>query len=124
MTLSDFEGSAEFRRDFVFVDDVVDMNLFFYENTGKSGIFNAGTGKAESFLDLAQEVSRQYEGSEISMVPFPDELRGKYQSFTCADLSLLRGTGFELPSTSLADGVARYVAVLRESGGFYRLSPS
>ena len=56
--------------------------------------------------------------------PFPDELRGKYQAFTCADLSLLHGAGFEQPSTSLADGVARYVAVLRETGGFYRLPPS
>ncbi len=115
-----FAGSERFLRDFVFVDDVVDVNLYFLEHPEKSGIFNCGTGEARSFLDLARSVARHYEGAELVEIPFPDDLRGKYQAFTEADLSHLRRAGFEREFTPLERGVAPYVALLKETGGYYR----
>lgn len=115
-----FEGSDDFRRDFVFIDDVVDVNLHFLDHPETSGIFNCGTGRAESFLALARHTAQHYAGAEIVEVPFPDALRGKYQAFTKADLTHLRTAGYEREFTSLADGVAAYVARLKESGGYYR----
>ena len=85
-----------------------------------SGIFNCGCGKAESFLELARQVARHYPGAEIVEIPFPGELEGKYQSFTQADLTRLREIGYRREFTSLADGVERYVEVLKESGGYHR----
>lgn len=115
-----FAGSEGFRRDFVFVDDVVDVNLHLLDHPGTSGIFNCGTGRAESFLDLARAVQRHYEGAEIEEIPFPPELAGKYQAFTQADLGALRAAGYAAPFTSLEYGVAAYTAVLKETGGYYR----
>ena len=114
-----FEGSEDFVRDFVFVDDVVDLNLFFLDHPEKSGVFNCGTGHPESFLELARCVASHYEGAEIAEIPFPDALREKYQAFTQADLSQLRAAGYEREFTALSEGVAAYVGVLQESGGFY-----
>lgn len=115
-----FEGSEDFRRDFVFVDDAVDMNLWFLDHPDRSGIFNCGTGRAESFLALAEATASHYEGAEIVRVPFPEALAGKYQGYTQADLSALREAGYTQEGTSLADGVAAYVALLRSTGGHYR----
>jgi len=115
-----FEGSSRFLRDFVFVDDVVDVNLFFLDHPEKSGILNCGTGRAESFQTLAELVSRHYAGAEIREVAFPEALHGKYQAFTRADLTRLRAAGYEREFTSLEDGVAAYVRVLKDSGGIYR----
>jgi ADP-L-glycero-D-manno-heptose 6-epimerase len=115
-----FEGSEDFRRDFIFVDDVVDVNLWFLDHPEKSGVFNCGTGRAESFLALAQAAQRHYEGAEIEFVPFPDSLVGKYQGYTQADTEALRAAGYTSEFTSIEDGVAAYAAVLRESGGFHR----
>lgn len=114
-----FEGSDEFLRDFLFVDDAVDVNLFFLDHPELSGVFNCGTGRSESFLALAREVARHYPGAEVALVPFPEALRGKYQAFTRADLTRLRAAGYEREPTSLADGVAAYVRVLQESGGYH-----
>jgi len=116
-----FAGSDDFVRDFVHVDDAVDVNLFFLDHPEKSGIFNCGTGRAESFLELARQVAGHYPDSEIVEIPFPADLAGKYQAFTRADLSRLRAAGYERELTSLADGVAAYVKVLRESDGYHRL---
>ncbi len=118
-TLQVFEGSDDFRRDFVWIDDVVDVNLWFHEHPERSGIFNCGSGRAESFLALARYVAGHYEGARITEVPFPDALRGKYQAFTQADLSLLRAAGYENEFTSLEDAVASYVALLKETGGIH-----
>jgi ADP-L-glycero-D-manno-heptose 6-epimerase len=115
-----FEGSAGFRRDFVFVDDVVDVNLFFLDRPEKSGVFNCGTGRAESFLQLARETAKHYPDARIVEIPFPEALRGKYQGYTQADLSALRAAGYARELTPLADGVAAYVGVLKETGGYYR----
>lgn len=115
-----FEGSDGFRRDFVHVDDIVDLNLFFLDHPEKSGIFNAGTGRAESFLALAQAAQRHYDGAQIEEIPFPETLVGKYQAYTQADLTQLRAAGYEAEFLTVEQGVERYVAVLQESEGYYR----
>ena len=115
-----FEGSANFKRDFVFVDDAVEANLHFLEHPEESGIFNCGCGRAESFLELARLVAGHYGKAQVIEIPFPDDLRGKYQAFTRADLSNLRRAGFEREFTALSDGVAAYVAVLQASDGYHR----
>ncbi|MCZ6598423.1 MAG: ADP-glyceromanno-heptose 6-epimerase [Planctomycetota bacterium] len=118
-----FEGSEDFRRDFVWVEDAVDVNLFFLDHPEQSGVFNCGTGRAESFLALAECAARHYEGAVIETIPFPEALRGKYQDFTQADLVRLREAGYEREFTSLEDGVAAYVRVLQETGGYHREPP-
>lgn len=115
-----FEGSEKFLRDFVYVDDAVSMNLHFFREGKTSGIFNCGTGTTRSFRELAEIVASHYEGAKVGEKPFPAELVGKYQAYTKADLSNLRRAGYEEPPTSLEDGVARYVSILKESGGFHR----
>ena len=69
---------------------------------------------------LAEATQAHYPGTRIVEVPFPDDLRGRYQAFTQADLTRLRAAGYEREFTSLADGVAAYVGVLQASGGHYR----
>jgi ADP-L-glycero-D-manno-heptose 6-epimerase len=115
-----FTGSREFLRDFVYVEDAVEMNLFFLER-GTSGIFNCGTGRARSFQDLAEATLRHYPGSRLEEVPFPADLAGKYQAYTQADLARLRAAGYEREPTALESGVAAYVVVLKDSDGFHRL---
>ena len=117
-----FAGSSGFRRDFVFVEDAVELNLFLWERPETSGIFNCGTGRAESFLDLARSTARHYPGARIEEIPFPPELAGKYQDYTSADLELLRAAGCEHEFTALEAGVAEYVAVLKSSAGYHRPS--
>ncbi|MSR61278.1 MAG: ADP-glyceromanno-heptose 6-epimerase [Planctomycetes bacterium] len=118
--LSIFEGSETFRRDFVFVDDAVELNLWLWEHPGVSGIFNCGTGQADSFLALAQATARHYPLARIERIPFPDELRGKYQDYTQADLTALRHAGCAHEFTPLAEGVSAYVALLKQDGGHHR----
>ncbi len=124
-----FEGcdgyaDGEQKRDFVSVDDVAKVNLFFLEHPRKSGIFNLGTGRAQSFNELAvanvnacralageaalplAELLRQ---GFIEYIPFPEALRGKYQSFTQADLAKLRAAGYDAPFACVEEGVSRYV---------------
>ena len=118
--LSIFAGSAGFRRDFVYVEDAVALNLFFLDHPRLSGIFNCGTGRAESFLELAQATARHYPGARIEEIPFPAELRGKYQTYTQADLTALRRAGCAHEFAPLERGVAEYVACLQASGGYHR----
>jgi ADP-L-glycero-D-manno-heptose 6-epimerase len=104
-------GDGEQRRDFVFVGDCVDVNLFFgldSVNDGqvKKGIFNCGTGASRSFNDVAGTLIKLLGRGEVEHIPFPEELRGKYQSFTEADVSGLRAAGYGKPFTSIEDGVA------------------
>jgi len=115
-----FDGSDTFRRDFVHVDDVVSVNLHFWENGG-SGIFNVGTGQARPFTDIAEGVIKTLGKGEIETIPFPKDLEGKYQTYTCADLAALRAAGFTKEMYSLDEGVARYVDTLQTSGGMRRV---
>jgi ADP-L-glycero-D-manno-heptose 6-epimerase len=122
-TLRLFEGSAGFRRDFIYIDDVVRVVLHFLAEQARpalSGIYNVGSGRAESFQRIAEVMAARHPGSTISTVPFPEELRGKYQAFTCADLTRLRAAGYSEPFTALEAGVNAYVDVLQASGGWYR----
>ena len=119
-TLAIFEGSQNFRRDFVFVEDAVALNLFLFDHPKVAGIFNCGTGKAESFLALAQATASHFPGTKIEYKPFPEELRGKYQDYTQADLTALRRAGCAHEFTPLTKGVASYVEVLEASGGYHR----
>ncbi len=113
-----FEGSEDFIRDFIYVKDIVDVNLFLLENPGVSGIFNVGTGKAESFIKIAKIMSEENGDAEIETIPFPAHLEGKYQKYTQADLGNLRQAGYEADFISLDDGVRDYARILKESNGF------
>ena len=115
-----FDGSEDFRRDFIYVNDVVDVNLFFYDHGDKSGIFNCGTGQAESFLSLSEAVQARYANSRVERIPFPKALVGKYQAYTQADMTALRSAGYTAAFTPLAEGVAAYSEVLCASDGFLR----
>jgi ADP-L-glycero-D-manno-heptose 6-epimerase len=123
-----FEGSGgydngEQRRDFVSVDDVVKVNLYFLNNHLKSGIYNCGTGAAQSFNAVAVasiNAVRQARGESlltlaamqsqglIEYIPFPKDLMGKYQSYTQADLSALRTAGYAGEFLTVEQGVTRY----------------
>jgi ADP-L-glycero-D-manno-heptose 6-epimerase len=118
--LTVFEGSDDFRRDFVHVDDAVAVNLFLLDHPQVRGIFNCGTGRAESFRSLADCTASHLAGAKVREVPFPDDLKGKYQAFTQADLTRLRAAGYTAQFRSLEKGVAEYVRVLQDSGGYHR----
>ena len=109
---TDGYGDGEQVRDFVFVDDIVDINLFFAEGPLRRGIYNAGTGEARSFNAIARTLIRLLGSGRIEYIPFPDALRGKYQSFTQADVASLREAGYAKPFTGLEDGIARTLAEL------------
>jgi ADP-L-glycero-D-manno-heptose 6-epimerase len=114
-------------RDFISVEDVVKVNMYFLDHPDQSGIFNLGTGKAQSFNDVAvatvntlrtaqgegaltlEEMRRQ---QLIRYIPFPEQLKGKYQSYTQADVEALRTTGYDEPFLNVEQGVARYVNYL------------
>ena len=109
-----FEGSdgyadGEQRRDFVFVEDVVEMNLWFLEHGNVSGIFNAGSGRAQSFNDVAKAVIAWHGKGKIKYIPFPENLKGRYQSFTQADLTRLRAAGYDKPFLTVEQGVKKYL---------------
>ena len=124
-----FEGcdgyaNGEQKRDFVFVGDVAKVNLFFLDHPDKSGIFNLGTGRAQSFNELAvanvnscralagepkQSLDELLKQDFIEYIPFPDALKGKYQNFTQADLTKLRQAGYDAPFANVDEGVSQYV---------------
>jgi ADP-L-glycero-D-manno-heptose 6-epimerase len=127
-----FEGSGGFaageqRRDFVSVDDVVAVNLWFLGHPEASGIFNVGTGRASTYNAMAAAVINAVERREgraerdveelvrdgvIAYVPFPPALAGKYQSRTEADLAALRAAGYAMAFAGVEEGVDRYVGRL------------
>jgi ADP-L-glycero-D-manno-heptose 6-epimerase len=118
-------------RDFVFIDDVVAVNLWFFDHPGVSGIFNLGSGRAQPFNDVASSVVnalRQTGGQPpltleelsaeglLEYIPFPEALRGKYQCYTQADLEALRATGCDHVFADVQTGVAQYVRYLAQQG--------
>jgi ADP-L-glycero-D-manno-heptose 6-epimerase len=97
-------------RDFVWVGDCVKVMIWLYDHPKINGLFNLGTGKARSFADLATAVYKAAgKTPQINFREMPEELRGKYQYFTEADMGKLRGAGYTAAFTSLEDGVTRYV---------------
>ena len=122
-------GNGEHSRDFISVEDVAKVNLYFFDNFEKSGIFNLGTGRSQPFNDLAAatvNACRAAEGKPkpslaelveqqlIRYIPFPEDLAGKYQSFTQADTEKLRAAGYADDFYTVEQGVERYVAWLLE----------
>lgn len=120
-------ADGEQRRDFVSVEDVVKVNLYFLDHPERSGIFNVGTGRAQTFNDVALatvNACRKAAGDVqatlaelkaqgvIRYEPMPEALRGKYQSFTEADIGHLRQAGYDAPFLTVEEGVERYVEVL------------
>ena len=97
------------RRDFVYVGDCVDVNLWFYDNPDKSGIFNLGTGRSQEFNDVANAVIAWHGKGEIEYIPFPDHLKGRYQSFTEADMSNVRAAGYDQPFLTVEQGTKAYL---------------
>jgi ADP-L-glycero-D-manno-heptose 6-epimerase len=113
-TVKLFEGSGKFgngeqRRDFVYVADVADVNLWFMDNPKVSGIYNLGTGKSQTFNDVANAVISFHGRGNIEYIPFPAELEGRYQSFTEADTSFLRAAGYDGSFKNVAAGVEAYL---------------
>jgi len=102
-------GNGEQRRDFVYVGDTAAVVLHFLDHPEHSGIFNVGTGRAQTFNDVARAVIENMGKGEIRYVDFPDHLRGRYQSFTEADISGLRATGYAAPFMRVEEGVAEYI---------------
>ena len=118
-------GPGEQVRDFICVEDVVRVNLFFLDHPQASGIFNVGTGRAQTFNDVARatvNAIRKSRGEKalslaelqaakaIEYIPFPPQLVGKYQSYTQADVGALRAAGYQEKFMDVEEGVGRYVA--------------
>ena len=132
-----FEGNegyanGEQRRDFVSIEDVVKVSLHFLDSENVSGIFNLGTGRSQTFNDVAVaslNACRALDGksaltledmkaqSLIEYVPFPDALKGKYQSFTQADLTNLRAAGYAAEFLTVEEGVSHYIPWLAAHSG-------
>ena len=116
----DYEDGGQL-RDFVWVDDCVDVMLWLLDHPGTSGLFNLGTGKARSFADLAAAAFRALDREpDIEFVDTPAELRDRYQYFTEAGMGRLRAAGYEASFTSLEDGVATYLRDYLATGDPYR----
>ncbi len=114
---TDGYADGEQRRDFVFVGDIVRVNIALAEGPVRNGIFNAGTGQPRSFNDVARTIIAQIGAGEIAYVPFPEKLAGRYQSFTQAELSALRNAGYSDPFASLEDGIAQSIAAWNREEG-------
>lgn len=109
-----FEGTdgyanGEQKRDFVYVGDAVNVNLWFYDHPEISGIFNVGTGRAQTFNNVAEAVIGFCKKGRLEYIPFPDHLKGRYQSFTEADISALRAAGYTERFRSVEEGVKAYL---------------
>ena len=124
-------GNGEQRRDFISVEDVVKVNLYFLDHPELSGIYNVGTGAAQSFNDVAAATVNacrraagepeltlalmQAQGA-IRYIPFPQDLEGKYQSYTQADMTALRAAGYAGGFLPVEEGVRRYCEQMLQDG--------
>jgi len=115
----DYEDGGQ-SRDFIFVEDIANVMMYFMDNQKNQGIYNVGTGKARSFLDLTISVFNSMNFTpNISFVDTPVDLRGRYQYFTEAEIQKLRDAGYTKPFTSLEDGVGIYVDEYLKGGICY-----
>lgn len=113
---SDGYGPGDQRRDFIHVDDVVAVNLWLLDNPGVSGIFNCGTGRSQTFNDVADAVIAWHGRGEKRYIEFPESLVGRYQSYTEADMAALRQAGYPHEFMPVEQGVPRYLDWLAEHG--------
>ena len=108
-------------RDFMWIDDCVDVILWFVKHREISGLFNVGTGLARTYADVLRAVYAALgEEAEMDFIDLPEDLKNRYQYFTQADVSKLRAAGYDKPFTSLEDGVAKYVKDYLDTSDPYR----
>ncbi|CUX97150.1 ADP-glyceromanno-heptose 6-epimerase [Candidatus Hoaglandella endobia] len=108
-----FAGSKIFKRDFVYVSDVVTVNLWCWKNR-VSGIFNCGTGQAESFQAVGNAVLDFHKRGKLDCIQLPEKLKEHYQSYTQADLTRLRATGYNKPFKTVKEGITAYLCWLND----------
>lgn len=96
-------------RDFIYVGDAVKVKLWLLDNPAVNGIFNVGTGCAQPFNDVARAVLDWHGHGELQYIEFPEHLKGRYQSYTQADISQLRAAGYDQPFNTVAQGVREYL---------------
>ncbi|MGL5206510.1 MAG: ADP-glyceromanno-heptose 6-epimerase [Acidaminococcaceae bacterium] len=111
-------GNGEQVRDFIYVKDVVKVNFFFWDHPELKGIYNCGTGHAHTFNTLAKGVLKYFGSGELEYVPFPEVLKGKYQSFTEADSSKLLAAGYDGGFTDIEEAITEYCALLDKNDGY------
>ena len=111
-------GNGEQTRDFIYVKDVVKVNFFFWDHPELKGIYNCGTGHAHTFNTLAKGVLKYFGSGELEYVPFPEVLKGKYQSFTEADSSKLLAAGYDGGFTNIEEAIAEYCSLLDKNDGY------
>lgn len=114
-----FEGNegykdGEQQRDFVYVDDACAVNLWFLEHPEVSGVFNVGTGRAQTFNDVANAAIAWHGKGRIRYIPFPEVLKNAYQSYTQADLTRLRDAGCDVEFRGVERGVKNYLDTLND----------
>ena len=112
-------GDGEQRRDFIYVGDCVNINLFLAEERRADGlpfqgIYNVGTGQSRSFNDIAQTLIKILGKGKVEYKPMPEVLQDKYQNFTEADITRLKSEGYDRSFTPLEEGLAAYVTFLQE----------
>jgi len=105
-------GAGEQRRDFVYVGDVVDVNLWFLERKKISGVFNVGTGASATFNDVAKAIIAWHGKGAIHYIAFPEELKSRYQSYTEADITALRSAGYSRAFRDVSEGIKDYLDAL------------
>ena len=120
-----FEGTDGYEnggqtRDFIYVKDVVNVNFYFWEHPEISGTFNCGTGNAHSFNQFMQAVIDYNGKGKIEYIPFPEVLKGKYQSFTEADTTKLLAAGYDKGFHKMEDAVKEYCELLDNNEGYLR----
>ena len=113
-------GDGEQTRDFIYVDDVANVNFFFWEHPEISGIFNCGTGRSHTFNAFMQAIIDYAGEGKIRYVPFPEVLKGKYQSFTQADTTNLLAVGYDRGFTEMPEAVRAYCELLEYNEGYLR----
>ncbi|MCF6767701.1 ADP-glyceromanno-heptose 6-epimerase [Thiotrichales bacterium 19S11-10] len=111
--------AGEQSRDFVYIGDVIDVNLWFYDEARKahtvndiqnlSGVYNLGTGRSQPFNDIANTVIKYFGKGKIEYIDFPEHLKGHYQSFTQADITKLRSVGYDKSFKTVEEGVTEYL---------------
>lgn len=107
-------------RDFVYVKDVADICIFLMEHRKNSGIYNLGSGKARTFLDLTKATFAAVEKPEqIGFIDTPNDIRDKYQYFTEANMTKLRSIGYSKPFSTLEEGVTEYVKAYLATGNYF-----
>jgi ADP-L-glycero-D-manno-heptose 6-epimerase len=103
-------ADGEYKRDFLYIKDAVDMTLFFYDNPEIAGLFNIGAGKARTWNDLVRAVfASMGKSANIEYIDMPESIRNQYQYFTQADIAKLRKAGYKKQITSLEDAIKDYV---------------